>query len=168
VSSHNENSKNKNNSTGLDQDNMNYDHHDKENEMKNYVNKTLKAGYEPTFQEVKKVLENEGFKIISEVRIHDRLKDEFQIDFKKFTILGTQNASFFKNIAGIDGENNSYTQCNFIIYELSAGETEIGCYNPIALNGFSENISWKKTEKEIIEKLDKVMTQIENSKSLIL
>lgn len=135
--------------------------------MKNYINKTLKSGYQSIFHEMKNVLDNEGFTIISEVNIHERLKKEFHIDFKRFTILGTQNDSFGNFTSGPDGENKSYTQCNFIIYELSSSETEIGCYNPIALNGFSENITWQKTEKAIIKKLDRVMQQIENSKLLI-
>lgn len=135
--------------------------------MKNYINKTLKEGYQSTFVKVKSVLENEGFDIISEVKIHERMKEELQIDFKKFTILGTQNSSFASFTPGFDGENISYTQCNFIINELSANETEIGCYNPIVLNGFSESVTWKKTEKEIIKKLDKVMSQMENVNSII-
>lgn len=135
--------------------------------MKNYINKTLKAGYQSTFHEVKNVLENEGFAIISEINIHDRLKEKFHIDYKKFTILGATNDSFANLTPGLDGENISYTQCNFIIYEISAVETEIGCYNPIALNGFSENVTWEKTEKEIIEKIYRVMQQIENSKFMI-
>jgi len=136
--------------------------------MKNYISKILNAGFQPTYREIKNVLANEGFEIISEVKMHDRLKEEFYVDFKKFVIIGTQNSSFSNFTPGLDGENISYTQCKFIVYELSADETEIGCYNPIALNGFSGIATWEKTEKEIIKKLDQVMHQVEKTKSLIL
>jgi len=125
--------------------------------MKNYISKILKAGFHPTYYEIKNVLANEGFEIISDVQIHDRLREEFHVDFKNFVILGTRNFSFSSFTPGLNGENISITQCKFIVYELSADETEIGCYNPIALNGFSGSATWEKTEKEIIKKLDQVM-----------
>ena len=92
------------------------------------------------------------------------LKEEFHIDFRKFIILGTRHPDFFSGSSGSDNEENaSKVQCNFVVYQLSENETEVGCYNPVALNGNSNKVNWSKTEKQIIQKLDKVIRQIKNS-----
>lgn len=133
--------------------------------MKDYINKKVKAGYVPIFNKLQEVLKNEGFNIISEIKIHDRLKEKFQIDFRKFIIVGTRHPDFQSGFWGSDSEENaSKVQCNFVVYQFSENETEVGCFNPVALNGNSNNSDWKETETQIIQKLDRVIRQIEGPK----
>lgn len=131
--------------------------------MKNYINKKVKAGYRPIFKKLQEVLENEGFNIVSEIKIHNRLKEEFQIDFRKCIILGTWHTDFQNNFPDSGTvDNYSKMQCNFVILQNSGNETEVGCYNPVALYGNSNNTNWKETEAQITHKLNKVIRQIES------
>lgn len=136
--------------------------------MNDYIKKTVKFGFEPTLKELEQALEKEGFNIVSEIKIHDRLKEEFQINFRKFIILGTRNADFYSDFSDSGSEESaSKVQCNFVVYQLSENETEVGCYNPVAINGNSNNPEWEETEKQIIQKLDKVIHQFENPHNLL-
>jgi len=131
--------------------------------MNDYIKKTVRFGFEPTLKELEKVLEKEGFSVVSEIRIHDRLKEKFHINFRKFIIIGTRHTDFQNNFPGSGTEDNfSKMQCNFVIYQNSGNETEVGCYNPVALNGNSKNADWKETEKQITQKLNKVILRFEN------
>lgn len=132
--------------------------------MHNYTNRKVKTGCEPVFKKLEQVLKKEGFNIVSEIKIHDRLKEKFQVEFPKFFILGTRHPDFLTGFSGSrTEENDSKMQCNFVVYQISENETEIGCYNPVALNGNSNKADWKNTEKQIIQKLDIVIRQIQYS-----
>lgn len=129
-----------------------------------YIKKTVNFGFEPTLKELKQSIKNEGFNIVSEIKIHDRLKEEFHIGFRKFIIIGSRHTDFQNNFPGSGTEDNfSKMQCNFVICQHSDNETEVGCYNPVALNGNSNNPDWKETEKQIAQKLNKVILRFENS-----
>ncbi|MFW5756092.1 MAG: DUF302 domain-containing protein [Tangfeifania sp.] len=126
--------------------------------VNDYIKKTVKFGFEPTLQELEQAIEKEGFNIVSEIKIHDRLKEEFHIDFRKFIIIRARHTDFQNNFPGLGTEDNfSKMQCNFVIYQNSGNETEVVCYNPVALNGNSNNADWKETEKQIVRKINKVI-----------
>jgi uncharacterized protein (DUF302 family) len=40
------------------------------------------------------ILKSEGFGVISEIRMHDKLKEKLGVDFKKYTIIGACNPAY--------------------------------------------------------------------------
>lgn len=59
--------------------------------MEYYFSKTIKASFDGAINQVIEVLKSEGFGVISEIRMHERLKEKLGVDFKKNTIFGAYN-----------------------------------------------------------------------------
>lgn len=59
--------------------------------MKYYINKTITAEFDQAIELVTEALETEGFGVISEIDIQEKLKEKLDIDFRKYKILGACN-----------------------------------------------------------------------------
>ena len=59
--------------------------------MKYYINKKKEGDFEETIALVKKALAKEGFGVLSEINIQEKLKEKLDVDFRKYIILGACN-----------------------------------------------------------------------------
>ncbi len=59
--------------------------------MKYYIEKTTIYSFDEAVGKVTEELEKEGFGILSEINIHEQLKEKLDIDFRKYKILGACN-----------------------------------------------------------------------------
>ena len=62
--------------------------------MEYYFSKTLNVSFDEAIKITTEALKSEGFGVISEIRMHEKLKEKLDIDFKKYTILGACNPPF--------------------------------------------------------------------------
>lgn len=62
--------------------------------MEYYFSKTLNVSFDEAIKITTEALKSEGFGVISEIRMHEKLKEKLNIDFKKYTILGACNPPF--------------------------------------------------------------------------
>jgi uncharacterized protein (DUF302 family) len=61
--------------------------------MKYYFEKTLKTDFETAVSKTREALKSEGFGVLSEIDINEKLKEKLDIDFRKYKILGACNPS---------------------------------------------------------------------------
>ena len=59
--------------------------------MDYYFSKTLETSFEEAIQKTTEALKTEGFGVISEINIHEKLKEKLNVDFRKYKILGACN-----------------------------------------------------------------------------
>jgi uncharacterized protein (DUF302 family) len=59
--------------------------------MKYYFEKTLKTDFETAVAQTKEALKSEGFGVLSEIDIHEKLKEKLGVDFRRYKILGACN-----------------------------------------------------------------------------
>jgi uncharacterized protein (DUF302 family) len=62
--------------------------------MEYYFSKTISLSFDEAIIRVTDVLKSEGFGIISEIRMHEKLKEKLGVDYKKYTILGACNPGY--------------------------------------------------------------------------
>jgi len=62
--------------------------------MEYYFSKTISLSFDEAITRVTDVLKSEGFGIITEIRMHEKLKEKLGVDFKKYTILGACNPAY--------------------------------------------------------------------------
>jgi uncharacterized protein (DUF302 family) len=62
--------------------------------MAYYFSKTISLSFDGAINLVTEVLKSEGFGIISENRMHEKLKEKLGVDFKNYTILGACNPAY--------------------------------------------------------------------------
>ena len=100
--------------------------------MKYYFSKIISGTFDEAIKLVTDGLKSEGFGIISEIRIHDKLKEKLDIDFKKYAILGACNPAFAYKALLLEDKIGAMLPCNVVVQEISENHIEVAAVNPIA------------------------------------
>ena len=102
-------------------------------------------------------LKKEGFGVLSEINIHEKLKEKLDVDFRKYRILGACNPPKAYEALQAEDKFGPMLPCNVIIQELDKGKTEVAAVDPVASMMAVENPKLESIAKEIRTKLQKVI-----------
>ncbi len=125
--------------------------------MKYYIEKTTAYGFDEAVEKVTEELKKEGFGVLSEINIHEKLKEKLDVDFRKYRILGACNPP--KAYEALQAENKIGTMlpCNVIVQELENGKTEVAAVDPVVSMQAVGNDKLASIAGEIKVKLEKVI-----------
>ncbi len=99
--------------------------------MSYYFSKTIKASFEEAIDRATESLKKEGFGVLTEIRINEKLKEKLGVDFPRYTILGACNPAFAYKALQAENKIGTMLPCNVIVQELENGEIEVAAVNPI-------------------------------------
>lgn len=86
--------------------------------MQNFsYKKTINCSFDEAILKVKESLTLEGFSVISELDLQEKIKDKLGVDFHKYTILGVCNPKFAYAALQAEKEIGLFLPCNIIVYE---------------------------------------------------
>ncbi|MFO7658353.1 MAG: DUF302 domain-containing protein [Bacteroidales bacterium] len=128
--------------------------------MKYYFEKTLNTDFDTAVFIVKDALQKEGFGVLSEIDIHEKLKEKLNVDFRKYKILGACNPPYALKALQAENKIGTMLPCNVIVQELNDTETEVAAVDPVASMIAAENTALELVAKEIKEKLEKVIASL--------
>ena len=128
--------------------------------MEYYFSKTINSTFDEVIKQVTEVLKNEGFGIISEIRMHDKLKEKLGIDFKKYTILGACNPAYAYKALQVEDKIGTMLPCNVIVQELAVNKIEVAAVNPIASMMAIKNPELAEIAKDVTDKLQNVLNRL--------
>ena len=125
--------------------------------MKYYINKKKEGDFEETIALVKKALAKEGFGVLSEINIQEKLKEKLDVDFRKYTILGACNPHYAYQALEQEDKIGTMLPCNVIVQQLDEKTIEIAVVDPVASMMAVENEAIVGIAVEIREKLNRVI-----------
>jgi uncharacterized protein (DUF302 family) len=131
--------------------------------MKNqsfYTSKLVATDFETTIENLKSALADEGFGIVSEIDMQEKLKAGAGKQINKYMILGACNPNGAYQAVQIEEHIGVMLPCNFIVRETNSGQVEVAAINPeqtIANIGKSE---MKPLAEEIGAGMQKAMDKI--------
>ena len=128
--------------------------------MKYYIEKTLNADFETAILNVKEALKKEGFGVLSEIDIQEKLNEKLDVDFRKYTILGACNPPFALKALKAEDKIGVFLPCNVIVEEHENGEVEVSAVDPIASMISVQNESLAPIADEIQQKMKKVIENL--------
>jgi len=128
--------------------------------MKYYISKKIDATFEQAIDEVKEALGIEGFGVLSEINIHEKLKEKLDVDFRRYTILGACNPAYAYKALQSEDKIGTMLPCNVVIQELGENEIEVAAIDPIASMMAIENPKLAKLAGEIKIKLERVIESL--------
>ena len=100
--------------------------------MEYYFSKTLNVSFDEAVKLATEGLKVEGFGVITEINMHEKLKEKLGVDFKKYKILGACNPpSAYKALMAED-KIGTMLPCNVLVIEQGENKTEVAAVNPIA------------------------------------
>ena len=128
--------------------------------MKYFFEKTTNYTFEEAVERVKEELKKEGFGVLSEINIHEKLKEKLGIDFRQYRILGACNPAF--DYKALQEEENIGTMlpCNVIIQELESGKTEVAAVDPVASMQSVGNERLVSIADEVQQRLKQVINNV--------
>ena len=128
--------------------------------MEYYFSKTISLSFDDAIIRVTDVLKSEGFGIISEIRMHEKLKEKLGVDFKKYTILGACNPAYAYKALQVEDKIGTMLPCNIVVQELSENHIEVAAVNPIASMMAVQNPALIGIAKEVTDKLQVVISRL--------
>jgi len=106
------------------------------------------------------VLKEEGFGILTETDVKETLKRKFNVDFRRYKILGACNLPFAYKALTAGKKIGTRLPCNVIVQEISGGQVKVTAIDPLASIKAVENPKLKKYAAEIGNKLKTVVDRV--------
>lgn len=128
--------------------------------MKYYISKIIRSDFDHAVQLVTESLKTEGFGVLTEINIHDKLKEKLEVDFRKYRILGACNPAYAYKALLEEDKIGVMLPCNVIVQDLGNNEVEVAAIDPVASMTAIENPKVKAVASEIQQKLKKVIDRL--------
>ena len=100
--------------------------------MEYYFSKVLNVSYDEAVRLTTEALKSEGFGVITEINMHEKLKEKLGVDFKKYKILGACNPPFAYKALQTEDKIGAMLPCNVLVIEQGQNKIEVAAVNPIA------------------------------------
>ncbi len=98
--------------------------------MAYYFSKTLSTSFDDAVEKLTAALFAEGFGVISEVDLHEKIKYKLGVDFKRYRILGACNPAYSYRALQAEDKVGVMLPCNVLVIEQGDNEIEIAAVNP--------------------------------------
>jgi len=128
--------------------------------MSYYFNKTIQASYEEAIKRTTESLKAEGFGVLTEIKIHEKLKEKLGVDFHRYIILGACNPAFAYKALQAENKIGTMLPCNVIVQEIGQNEIEVSAVNPIESMKAIENPELGAVAIQVTEMLKRVIQNI--------
>lgn len=128
--------------------------------MKYYFEKTLNTDFETAVSKTVEALKKEGFGVLSEIDIHEKLKEKLGVDFRRYKILGACNPPNAYKALQQEDKVGLMLPCNVIVQELDNNVIEVAAINPVASMMAIENRNLAGIAEEIKVKLERVIASL--------
>ncbi|ASA77641.1 DUF302 domain-containing protein [Thermococcus sp. 5-4] len=135
-------------------------HHGRMKEKDGYMHvKESGMGFDETVERIREGLNEEGFGVISEVRVDRLFKEKLGVDMEPYVILGACNPRFSSQLIGIDINSGSFLPCNMLVY-VKDGKTHVGLLLPTKAMSVTKNDELLKVTGEVEKILLNVIEKI--------
>lgn len=128
--------------------------------MEYYFSKTLESSFEEAIKLTTEALKVEGFGVISEINMHDKLKEKLNVNFKRYTILGACNPPFAYKALQAEDKIGTMLPCNVLVIEQGQNKIEVAAVNPIASMQAIVNPDLGEVAQQVTEKLKIVIDNL--------
>ena len=125
-----------------------------------YINKTIIANFDQAIVLVTEALKKEGFGIISEIDMQQKLKEKLDVDFRKYFILGACNPLSAYKALQMEDKIGTTLPCNVVVQEVGENQVEIAAVDPIVSMMAVENKQLAGIAGEIRTKLERVIASL--------
>jgi uncharacterized protein (DUF302 family) len=128
--------------------------------MEYYFSKTLSVTFDEAVRLTTEALKSEGFGVISEINMHEKLKEKLGVDFKRYRILGACNPPLAYKALQAEDKIGTMLPCNVLVIEQGQNIIEIAAVNPVASMQAITNPALEDTALEVTNKLRRVINNL--------
>lgn len=123
--------------------------------------RTIDAGFEETIERTKDALKEEGFGVLSEIRLDEKLKEKLGVDFRRYIILGACNPPLAHKTLEVDIDIGLLLPCNVIVYESDdANRSVVAAIDAKAMMSVVDQTGIEETADEVNRLLKSALNKI--------
>ena len=109
----------------------------------------------------KEALQAEGFGVLSEIDIAEKLREKLGVDFKKYVILGACNPPLAYKALKAEPEVGLLLPCNVIVYDADEGGTVVSAVDRDSMLGsVRENAAMAEVARDARARLERVIATV--------
>lgn len=124
--------------------------------------RTIDAPFDEAVENVRESLQTEGFGVLSEIRIDEKLKEKLGVDFRRYVILGACNPPLAYKTLQEEINIGLLLPCNVIVYEADEnGRSVVAAVDARAmLSVVGENPVLQEVAAEANERLTRAIDRL--------
>ena len=124
--------------------------------------RTVDAAFEEAMERTREALKEEGFGVLSEIRLDEKLKEKLGVDFRRYVILGACNPPLAYKTLQEDINIGLLLPCNVVVYEAEdKNQSVVAAVDAKAmLAAVGENPKLDAAASEVNERLRRVVEQV--------
>lgn len=130
--------------------------------MKYYISNIIETDFDRAVKVTTEALKKEGFGVLSEIDIQEKLEEKLGVDFRKYKILGACNPPSAYKALQQEDKIGTMLPCNVILQELDDLRIEVAAVDPVASMISLENSKVEQIAEEIREKLIRVIDSLKD------
>jgi uncharacterized protein (DUF302 family) len=117
--------------------------------------------FDEAVERTREALSKEGFGVLSEIRIDEKLKEKLGVEFRRYVILGACNPPLAYKVLQEEIDIGLLLPCNVIVYEADdKGRSVVAAVDPLEMMSMITNPAVHMVATEVHARLQKVMGQI--------
>ena len=127
------------------------------------ISKTIELPYEEAVEKTRVALKDEGFGVLCEIDLKEKLKEKLGVDFRKYVILGACNPPLAYKTLQQEINIGLLLPCNVIVYEADeAGKSVVAAIDAKEMLSTigGNNTILDSVATEVNEKLKRVVAQL--------
>ena len=129
-------------------------------ERKGYgFTRTIDVPYMDAVEKVRGALQQEGFGVLCEINIKEKLKEKLGVDFREYVILGACNPPLAYETLQREINIGLLLPCNVVVYE-DGGRTVVSAIDAARMLSIVGNSELESTAEEVNERLRRVIAAI--------
>jgi uncharacterized protein (DUF302 family) len=121
--------------------------------------KELDFPYEKVIELMREALKKEGFGVLTEIDVREKMKEKLGIDMNKYIILGACNPPNAYKAILAEKNIGLILPCNVIVYE-KGGKTVLSVIRPTVAMQIVDNLELQKAAQAVEEQLKKAFDAI--------
>lgn len=130
--------------------------------LKYGFSRTVDADFDEAAERAREALKTEGFGVLSEIRLDEKLKEKLGVDFRRYVILGACNPPLAYKTLQEDVNIGLLLPCNVIVYEADEKDKSVvaAIDAKAMLSVVGESAEIEETVAEVNSRLQKALEQI--------
>jgi uncharacterized protein (DUF302 family) len=125
--------------------------------------KTVNLPYQEAVEKARGALKDEGFGVLCEIDLKDKMKEKLGVDFRNYVILGACNPPLAYKILQEEISIGLLLPCNVVVYEADeSGKTVVAAIDARQMLSAvgSKNATMDAVATEVNEKLERAIAHV--------
>lgn len=128
--------------------------------MEYYFSTIVTGSFDEAVERATAALKTEGFGVISEINIHEKLHEKLGVNFRKYRILGACNPGYAYKALMAEDKIGTMLPCNVTVIDREDGTIEVAAVNPAASMMAIQNPDLESIAGEVTERLERAVRSI--------